>query len=69
MLTYYFTKSQLLDLKLMLAEETIANALIDFNNEDEFEMEATVDDYDEYEEAIVEDSNDIQSEEVIEIDE
>ncbi len=67
MLTYYFTKAQLLDLKSMLAEETIANALIDFNNEDELEIEATVDDYDEYEEAMVEDSSDNQSEEVIEI--
>ena len=38
MLTYYFTKAQLLDLKSMLAEETIANALIDFNNEDELEI-------------------------------
>lgn len=67
MLTYYFTKAQLLDLKSMLAEETIANALIDFNNEDELEIEATVDVYDEYEEAVVEDSTDNQAEEVIEI--
>ncbi len=68
MLTYYFTKAQLLDLKSMLDNEVISKTLIDFNSDDVV-IETESDDYDEYEEAVVEDSADNQSEEVIEIDE
>lgn len=68
MLTYYFTKAQLLDLKSMLDNEGISKTLIDFNSDDVV-IETESDDYDEYEEAVVEDSADNQSEEVIEIDE
>lgn len=48
MLTYYFTKAQLLELKSMLSEESIAKALLDVNyvDEDEFEFEAVSDEYD-----------------------
>lgn len=68
-LTYYFTKSQLSELKNMLSEEIINNVIFDFYEENNTEVEAVVDVYDEYEEAVVEDSADNQSEEVIEIDE
>ncbi|MBE6361906.1 MAG: hypothetical protein E7059_10710 [Treponema bryantii] len=68
MLTYYFTKAQLLDLKSMLDNEVISKTLIDFNSDDVV-IETESDDYDEYEETVVEDSADNQSEEVIEIDE
>lgn len=47
MLTYYFTKSQLLNLKSMLSEETIANALFDVDSEDSFINESLSDEYEE----------------------
>lgn len=51
MLTYYFTKSQLYDLKEMLSNETISNALLEYNNENYMENVETdyySDEYDEY---------------------
>lgn len=59
MLTYYFTKSQLADLKNMLSDETISKALFDYTSDDTFANEVEVDEYiddysEEYAEEIVE---------------
>lgn len=55
MLTYYFTKSQLADLKTMLSDKTISNALLDYNDDDFSSKVVEVDEYtDEYVEEIVE---------------
>lgn len=54
MLTYYFTRSQIADFVSMLSDESIADALSEYTDDDYYQNNVKIDDYEEYVEEIIE---------------
>ena len=54
MLSYYFTRAQIADFISMLSDESIANSLSDYTDDEYYQNKVKIDDYEEYVEEIVE---------------
>ncbi len=54
MLSYYFTRAQIADFISMLSDESIANSLSDYTDDEYYQNKVEIDDYEEYVEEIVE---------------